>query len=236
MLLVLSLLMLPIGAEKGRADTVSDSLTSDVRRLSIYLKQSSYVLPSAVNQALQSAVRQKNSAQAEKAVHKALEPLSLIHIHINPEARVKAAPGRVVPQLGQNRWRLFLVKVHNEAGVTAELRVSSLNLVSLSRRHAPPHHATQRQRWMQLKLSGMPKGKGARPSLLHLPKPRLSGARVQYMMLFVNSRETGKREATLSFDIGQGTQDLGFRSEVSLLFNILPTIPSPKPAHPKSAK
>jgi hypothetical protein len=56
------------------------------------------------------------------------------------------------------------------------------------------------------------------------------------MMLFVNSRETGKREATLSFDIGQGTQDLGFRSEVSLLFNIVPTISAPKSVHSKPTK
>ena len=32
----------------------------------------------------------------------------------------------------------------------------------------------------------------------------------------------GKREATVGFDIGQGTQDLGFRAEVPILFTVRP--------------
>jgi hypothetical protein len=32
--------------------------------------------------------------------------------------------------------------------------------------------------------------------------------------------EAGKREATLNFDVGQGTQDLGFRAEVPILFHV----------------
>jgi hypothetical protein len=33
------------------------------------------------------------------------------------------------------------------------------------------------------------------------------------------TRERGWREATVAFDVGQGTQDLGFRSEVPILFD-----------------
>jgi hypothetical protein len=32
--------------------------------------------------------------------------------------------------------------------------------------------------------------------------------------------QSGKREATLAFDAGQGTQDLGFRAEVPVLFTV----------------
>ncbi|HCN79312.1 MAG TPA: hypothetical protein DIT13_19275, partial [Verrucomicrobiales bacterium] len=35
----------------------------------------------------------------------------------------------------------------------------------------------------------------------------------------IYSRDTGKREATFTFDTGQGTQDLGFRGETSILFS-----------------
>ncbi len=41
----------------------------------------------------------------------------------------------------------------------------------------------------------------------------------------IHSSEAGQREATIVFDIGQGTQDLGFRSEVPVLFSIKPAIP-----------
>jgi hypothetical protein len=36
----------------------------------------------------------------------------------------------------------------------------------------------------------------------------------------IYSRDAGQREAVLTFDAGQGTQDLGFRSSVPILFNI----------------
>ena len=41
----------------------------------------------------------------------------------------------------------------------------------------------------------------------------------------VYSSEAGKREATIGFDVGQGTQDLGFRGEVPVLFDVRPAVP-----------
>ena len=48
----------------------------------------------------------------------------------------------------------------------------------------------------------------------------LSGAKVEYVLMRLRPRETGKREATLHFDAGQGSQDLGFRAEVPILFTV----------------
>jgi hypothetical protein len=42
------------------------------------------------------------------------------------------------------------------------------------------------------------------------------------VILRLRSSEAGKREATLQFDVGQGTQDLGFRAEVPILFTVRP--------------
>ena len=50
----------------------------------------------------------------------------------------------------------------------------------------------------------------------------LSGLDAEYAIVLIYSHEAGKREATLQFDVGQGTQDLGFRAEVPVLFNVLP--------------
>ena len=47
---------------------------------------------------------------------------------------------------------------------------------------------------------------------------RLSGDKIEYRVLKLTPRQTGKREATLAFDVGQGSQDLGFRAEVPVLF------------------
>ena len=48
----------------------------------------------------------------------------------------------------------------------------------------------------------------------------LSGLKVEYAIALIYSGDAGKREATLGFDVGQGTQDLGFRAEVPVLFTI----------------
>jgi len=53
-------------------------------------------------------------------------------------------------------------------------------------------------------------------------RPRLSGLEVEYRILQLFSRDAGKREARLEFNVGQGTQDLGFRSQVDLLFEAKP--------------
>ena len=36
-------------------------------------------------------------------------------------------------------------------------------------------------------------------------------------------RRPGKREGKLAFDVGQGSQDLGFRNEVDILFTVIPS-------------
>jgi hypothetical protein len=58
---------------------------------------------------------------------------------------------------------------------------------------------------------------------MHTDKPlsvTLSGRPVEYAILLLTSREAGRREATIGFDVGQGTQDLGFRGEVPVLFTV----------------
>jgi hypothetical protein len=52
----------------------------------------------------------------------------------------------------------------------------------------------------------------------------LSGLKLEYRIVQIFSRDVGSREATLSFDVGQGTQDLGFRSDVNILFECVPAV------------
>ncbi len=54
---------------------------------------------------------------------------------------------------------------------------------------------------------------------------RLSGLAVEYAIALIYSRDAGQLEATITFDVGQGTQDLGFRAEVPVLFDVQPAVP-----------
>src|SRR5207253_1709983 len=51
---------------------------------------------------------------------------------------------------------------------------------------------------------------------------RLSGLPLEYRILQIYSREQGQRSAAISFNVGQGTQDIGFRNEIVLVFTALP--------------
>src|SRR4030095_13808148 len=54
--------------------------------------------------------------------------------------------------------------------------------------------------------------------------PNLSGLKLEYAVLQIYSKDAGQREAEIGFNIGQGTQDIGFRNTINILFNIHPSV------------
>ena len=153
------------------------------------------------------ALGQEDAEKAVAAVQQILDPKCLIGININPESRVKVNEGQAKRELVEQGWRSFLVKVNNQAGVTAELTASSPN----SQPHAGSPQSQIVDRWLGLAMHN------AQP----LTKT-LSGLALEYRIVLLYSRDAGKRDAKLSFDVGQGAQDLGFRSEINLLFDCKP--------------
>jgi hypothetical protein len=157
---------------------------------------------------------------AIRAIQEVLDRRCLIGIEINPESRVKAVQGPAAARLVQSGWSVFLVKVHNQAGVTAELAAESPNAVPVYRQstNRPEPKPSVRpsqvvQRWLDLAMFN------DRPL-----KRTLSGLGLEYRIIQLYSRDAGKREAKISFNVGQGTQDLGFRSDVDILFQAEPAV------------
>ena len=140
-------------------------------------------------------------------IQKTLDRYCLAGININPESRVKVQQGEAKPELVEQGWRSFLVKVHNEAGVTATLDAQSPNAIRL---HGSPEGQIAK-RWLDIIMFNK------QPM-----RERLSGLEVEYRIIQLYSRDAGRREAKISFDVGQGTQDLGFRNEVDILFAARP--------------
>jgi hypothetical protein len=127
----------------------------------------------------------------------------LVIVAINPESRVKAARGPAAAELREGRETVALVKVVNEAGVTHALRVTGPQLIASGRASG--------ERWLHAVL------RPADPD-----KKTLTGHRTEFLLLHLKTQGTGKREAILRFDVGQGTQDLGFRAELPILFTVRP--------------
>jgi hypothetical protein len=152
-------------------------------------------------------------------IQRLLDGYCIAGIQINPEMRVKVGQGPAKPELVEQGWRIFLVKVANESGTTAELKAVSPNAMSLFEPSRSPSdefyrklaQPSQADRWLDMELYGKAP-----------MKKRLSGLPLEYALVQLFSRDAGKREARISFNVGQGSQDIGFRNEVDVLFDCLP--------------
>ena len=160
--------------------------------------------------------------QTAEAIQKVLDPYCLAVVSINPEARVKVSRGEAPAKLIQGGWTSFLVKVYNDAHVTAQLEVESPNASAPI--HAPSFHPRVAQEDV------ITEGQAQNRFLeLHVYRnrpllPNLSGVGIEYAVVQIFSKDAGKREAEIGFNVGQGTQDIGFRNTIPILFDVSPSV------------
>lgn len=124
----------------------------------------------------------------------------LIEISISPEGRVKASAGEAKPALVQGKWIEFEIIIENTAGLTTPLGVESKQLMR-------SEDDSARDRWLRVEV---------------VPSGPLTGAAEEKRTLRIWSRDAGRRAAVFNFNAGQGSQDLGFRSDVLLTFVVRP--------------
>ena len=201
-----------------RAPAPLQPVAQQVRRLETALAYLGQPLLEADQKEINSAIGDTDESAAVERLERVLDKYALAIIEINPESRVKVEQGPAKPELVEGGTRLFLVKVLNQARVTAPLKVSSPNSgnVYITSNGAPepalkltPKDA--QDKWASISIYDKP------------PMPRrLSGLGLEYQILEVYSRDSGERSAELHFDVGQSSQDLGFRSEILVLFTAQP--------------
>ncbi len=219
----------PAGQTRGLpsvAGVETQPLAAEVRRVVEGLELAGSPLPLPDRQRLEAALASTNRDAAEE-LQRVLDPHCLVEVEITPEMRVKAMRGPAAARLVEQGWRTFLVKVHNEAGATGELRVVSPQAQSV---HDSPWKRTTSDRYFSEHRGSALPDNGSFPerwldleSLDKQPLAKtLSGFALEYRILSLYSRDPGQREARLEFDAGQGTQDLGFRSQVDILFDCAP--------------
>ena len=175
-------------------------LAQQTRRLEAALGYLGQPLPPADRSAINDAIAMSDEPAAVARLQEVLDRHVLAGVHISPESRVKVAQGSARPELVQGGTRLFLVKVLNDAHVTAPLTVQSPNSgrVYIQGRGSPEPRMVltdkdARERWAELSIyteSPM--------------RARLSGLAIEYAILQVYSRDVGQRSAIISFNVGQG--------------------------------
>ena len=174
------------------------------------------------------ALAAAGAARDAAALQSLLDPAVLLAVHINPEARVKVARGSADAVLQQGGYTPVLVKIVNESRGTQRLRIRSpqagpvyagMTRLAGERMQQPQlrenENTDRRQdRFLDVEMFAAP------PMTANL-----SGLEIEYALALIYSSEAGRREATVGFDVGQGTEDLGFRGEVPVLFDVKPAVP-----------
>lgn len=193
-------------------------LAQQVRQLEDALEYLGQPLTPAEQKQINAAIGNTDEAAAVAAIESVLDPHVLAVVDINPESRVKVEQGAAKPELVEEGSRLFLVKVANYGNVTAELQVVSPNsgnaYIQSNGSPKPEIKLTPRdsaERWADI-------------SLYHRPpmRKRLSGLALEYQILEIYSRDAGQRSAKIGFNVGQGSQDIGFRNEMDVVFEAQP--------------
>ncbi len=198
-------------------------LGANIQRLVEALDYLGAPLPAALRAELTSAGQARDATKLQEL----LDAHVLLAVHINPEARVKVTRGPAPALLQQAGYTPVIVKVLNESRGTQRLRIGSpqsgpvyagmskLSGDRMQQRHLRDNENTERRtdRFLELEMFT------AAPMTANL-----SGLDAEYAVALIYSSESGRREATITFDAGQGTEDLGFRAEVPVLFDATPAV------------
>lgn len=178
------------------------ALHQNAKDVASAVQQGSNALGTALHARLHAAAAEQTPPSGKTVQHQ-LDPYCLLEIGINPESRVKVSAGPAAKSLKTEEWCYFLVKVVNEAGVTAPIRFDSAQLI-------PEGKKATDGAWLEMER--YPGG---------VLKDQLSGSRVEYRVIRLRAARPGKRAAVIAADVGQGTADIGFRNDVLLTFDCI---------------
>src|SRR5688572_15265612 len=150
-------------------------LNAQVVRVQQALSYSGAPLTAAETKELEGAASLP-AAQAIEKIQAILDRHVLFGVSINPEMRVKVAVGDARAELDEQGWRVFLVKVVNDAGTTAPLKAVSPNAQRL---HGSPAEDVA-NRWLDLAMFDV------QPLAA-----TLSGLVLEYRIILLYSRDAG---------------------------------------------
>jgi hypothetical protein len=211
-------------AQVPRSGVEAQPLGANIQRLLDALDYLGAPVAPALRKDLMAAAQARDADRLQQL----LDDRVLAVVHINPETRVKVGRGPAPAVLQQAGYTPVVVKILNESRATPRLRIGSPQAGPVYA--GMTRLAGERMQQAHLRENENVEGRGDRFLDLEMfasppMTPTLSGLDVEYAVALIYSSEAGRREATIAFDVGQGTQDLGFRAEVPILFTVKPAIP-----------
>ncbi|TWU06367.1 CehA/McbA family metallohydrolase [Stieleria varia] len=150
----------------------------------------------------ESVLRAISECDSQRTLSDALAPLTWLAASVNPESRVKISAKRERIELLQGRPQRFLIQLENTAGITAPLGIQAIDITA-----DPPQAAT----WCDIRVIDSP-----------FSSVYCTGAVDEFKVVEILVHEEGLREVRLVADVGQGTQDLGFRATADIQIHAEP--------------
>jgi hypothetical protein len=198
---LLALAVPSLAADLPKAKVELQPLAAQAKRVADALDLLGAPLSEADRKALTAAAADSDAARGAATIQDVLDRHVLAAVRLGQKMTVQAGPAKA--ELAEQGWRVFLVKVYNDAGKDkVALRVSSPNAAPLTRRSSskPDPKVVSvgevGKRFLDLlPYDNQPLAKG------------LSGLEVEYRILSIYCRDAGRKEATLRFAIAKAGDD-----------------------------
>jgi hypothetical protein len=225
-----ALYCLLVAATTARADLPAvnrvelQPLAAQAKRLAEALELVGSPLPASELEALRTASADADSARGVAAIQEILDKHCLAGVRVDSRKEIVASPGAAPAELAEQGWRVFVVKVDNAAGIDdLELHAVSPNSLPLSRTSTNKPDpkvlpfAEVEKRFLDLMMF-------SRQPLL----PKLSGLELEYRLLQVYCRGSGRKQARLAFALwkpsGKRSQRIATSNDVPYLFESKPAV------------
>jgi hypothetical protein len=164
-------------------------LLAQVRRVGQAIKSLGSPLPKGVAANLAKLSPDDEPEKVARTVQKSLDPLCVAAVTVARDGSLRIKPTAGKPELVEQGWRAFLIKVVNPNERTGTLRCESPNARPL------PHSTAEEVPGRWLSLSNF----ASQPLI-----PELSGLELEYRVISLYSRDRGERSAVLAFRLDSG--------------------------------
>jgi hypothetical protein len=209
-----------IADELPKVKVERQPLAAQARRVSEALALLGEPLTDAERQVIGDAATAADENKAVESIQTILDKRCLAAVHISPDKKLQTQAGPAKPQLAEQGWRVFLVKVHNEPGVAnVELTVSSPNMLPLTKRStgkADPKVVSVGEvskRFLDVMMFS------SQPLVRDL-----SGLELEYRIVQIYCRDSGRKEATLQFNLDEGRKRIASGQPLRIDFESMPAV------------
>ncbi len=207
-------------AELPKVKVERQPLASQARRIAEALALLGEPLSDADRKAILDAATSADEDKAIATIQDVLDKHCLASVRITSDKKLQTQAGPAKPQLAEQGWRVFLVKVHNEPSLSrVELTVRSPNALPLSKRSSGKPDPKV--------VSVGEVGKRFLDLMMYNNQPLLrdlSSLELEYRIVQIYCRDSGRKEASLLFDVKDGKKVVASGEPLRVDFESAPAV------------